>query len=65
MIVFLLFMVYWGAIAAGVAHWRGGPAVAGLVAGVLLGPIGVLIAFLLPLEMHRFETQADASDDAD
>jgi O-antigen ligase len=47
MIGFVIFWIFCGAVAAAIAHGKGGDAILAFCIGLLLGPFGIIIAFFL------------------
>lgn len=59
---FIIFWIICGGLAAMIASSRGGSGVVGFFVGLLLGPLGVVIAFFLGGEKAKEEKQLGSGE---
>jgi len=62
MMVFVIFWIICGAVAATIASSKGGSALIGFIVGVLLGPLGIIIAFFLGNEKAAAQSQIQSGE---
>lgn len=59
---FVIFWIICGGVAAMIASSKGGSGGLGFVAGLLLGPIGIIVALFMGSEAGKVEKQVRAAE---